>query len=462
MSSKSDTKSRNKKGDETPEDLLDRLRRAGRRRPRLANGRFLVSWDPGRRELSYGCLYGSESLVVTSKRRLINFEGASTTVPRFDPNIAVKFLKDPNFGPEIPTTLEWCHRTLKSYLWLGDERVYWLLVIWTIGTYCYPIFNYYGYLFLHSKLKRSGKTRTEELLSHLCFQSSHALNGPTAPALRETAAEGGTVVLDTIERWKGRSPETFSALMEFLDAGFRNGGTVAKMVPRPDGAWLRSLIPVFAPYVLAAIDRDSLVDTALDRSFVIEMHRKPFSVKTKRYSYFTAEKELSGLRQRFYVLALREARQIWKTYESRALDQDIERLCLNDRAADIWRPLFAIARTLGAKSGEEALVSLSVEMGVDPEAVEERRKLAIIVALRGKVNGDGDVVGMTSELVAHLGGEGIEITENDLHGLLNQFVFDQKSVRLPMGPRRAWRLSDARLREIERELSPAQQGSQKR
>jgi hypothetical protein len=454
--------SSNEKNAETQAELLETLRRAGHHRPSRTDDRFLISWQPRSRELCYGCLAKSQPMIVTSKRRLVKVDGGWVTPPRFDPRIAAEFVKNRDFGPDVPKTLDWCHLTLQSYLWLPDQRFYWLLTVWIIGTYCYPIFGHYGYLFLHSKFKRSGKTRTEEILSHLCFQSSHALNGPTAPALRETASEGGTVVLDTIERWQGRSPETFSALMEFLDAGFRNGGTVAKMVKRPDGAWERALIPVFAPYVLAAIERDSLADTALDRSFVIEMHRKPFSAKTRRYSYFVAEKELSELRQRLYVLALRLASQISKTYESRALDRDLECLCLNDRAADIWRPLFAIARTLGAGTMEQALVSLSVEMGVDAEAAEERRKLAVVVALRKRVNEDGNVVGMTSEFVSHLRAHGIEITENDLHDLLERWVFGQKPIRLPVGPRRAWKLADAKLGEIERQLSPQEAAKEKR
>ena len=29
------------------------------------------------------------------------------------------------------------------------------------------------------------------------------------------------MILDTLERWKGKSPEAYSAAMELLDAGFR-------------------------------------------------------------------------------------------------------------------------------------------------------------------------------------------------------------------------------------------------
>jgi hypothetical protein len=136
---------------------------------------------------------------------------------------------------------------------MQDERLYSLLAVWTIGTYVYPLFSHCGYLFLHSVLPRSGKTRAEEILSHLCFEATHPLNAPTGLAIRDTAAEGRTLVLDTLERWKEKNPETYSAAMEPLDSGFRNGGTVVKMVSMGNGKWRKESFPVYAPYELAAI-----------------------------------------------------------------------------------------------------------------------------------------------------------------------------------------------------------------
>ena len=322
----------------------------------------------------------------------------------------------------------------RSYLHFRDARLYSLLSAWTVGTYCYPIFSHFGYLFFHSKLWRSGKTRTEEVISHLSFQATAPLNAPTAPTIRDTAAEGGTVILDTLERWKGKSPDAYSAAMEFLDAGFRNGGTVAKMLPRGEGRWERGLIPVFAPYVLAAIDKDSLSDTALDRSFAVEMHRKSPRVKTAKYSFFRCEDECSPLREDIYIWALQNAPEVSRIYQSAELKADVDRLSLNDRAADIWQPLLAIARALRCDALWQDLTTLAVEMGGDPEAAELDRNLTIVRALRSRAGSDGKIVATTSDLLMQLGSCGVSVCDSahvgaqrhSLHELLEEWGFQQK------------------------------------
>ena len=67
----------------------------------------------------------------------------------------------------------------------------------------------------------------------------------------------------------------------------------------------------------------------------------------------------------------------------------------------------------------------------------------------------GKVCGTTTELCEKLRKDGIEGV--NLHELLMEWEFTQKSVRLPIGPRRAWELSDVRLATLERELSDGHQ-----
>jgi len=340
---------------------------------------------------------------------------------------------------------------------MRDERLYRLLAAWSIGTYVYPLFSHYGYLFLHSKFPRSGKTRVEEALSHLCFEATVPLNAPTVATIRETAAEGHTVILDTLERWRGKSPEAHSAAMELLDAGFRNGGTVAKMVSVGDGKWKKENFPVYAPYVLAAIDKGSLTDTALDRCFVIEMHRKSISIKKQKYNFDRCEQECGGLRDDLYRWALENAASLVAAYEGAELEAAVDALELNDRAADIWKPLLAVARVLGnAEAVWQPLTSLAVKMSRDPEAAERERTIAIARSLRKLANGTGAAVGITSEFVSHLLADGLEIPERDLHDMLTQWGFSQGSVRLEQGPRRAWEIQGAKLAEIEAENSGPQ------
>lgn len=429
---------------------LSAAQRLATMRPLAPKYRFLISWDPRRKVLRFGCGYGDNAVAIDSNRTLTNEIWMNDSSAKLSPG-CVKRFKANGATVEGSSLLARCEKFLRSYMQISDDRLYPLLSVWSIGTYLYPLFSHYGYMFFHSTFPRSGKTRLEEILSHLCFEATVPLNAPTVATIRETAAEGHTVILDTLERWKGKSPEAHCAAMELLDAGFRNGGTVAKMVSTGDGKWKKENFPVYAPYVLAAIDKESLTDTARDRSFVIEMQRKPISIKKQKYSFDRCERECEPLRDDLYRWALENAPVLAATYEGAELEAAVDALELNDRAADIWKPLLAVTLVSGVKEVWQPLTSLAIEMSRDPDAAEREHVRAITQSLRKLANGNGVVVGITSELVSHLLQDGLEIPERELHNMLVQWGFCQQNVRLERGPRRAWELPGARLAEIERE-----------
>jgi hypothetical protein len=430
---------------------VDRLRRI---RPAIQPTRFLMSWDSGAQELWYGLGGGGDSVRISSSGKLGNWEGTEELGAKLERETVQHFLD--NLGHTNGTELlHDCRKCLQAYVHFQDERIYLFLPIWTLATYVYLIFSHFGYLFFHSLLPRSGKTRIEEVLSHLAFEACDPLNAPTVPTIRDTACEGRTLVLDTLERWKGKSPEAYCAAMELLDAGFRNGGMVAKMEPVAKNKWRKRTIPVFAPYVLAGINRASLSDTALDRSFAIEMHRKKSRVKKRKYDHYQAETESRLLRQRMYLWGLDNAPAVARVYRSVELEAEVDALQLNDRAADIWKPIFAVLRTMGEEGYIHQLKALAREMASDPEADEDRRKLTIINTLKQLANGTGALVAMTGQLEEWLKGKDVKMkSAHELHGLLTTWGFTQESARIagPF-PRRSWRIEISRLQEIEAELT---------
>ena len=172
-------------------------------------------------------------------------------------------------------------------------------------------------------------------------------------------------------------------MMDLLDAGFRKGGRVSKMVKQSNGKWQEESFPVYAPYGMAGIHKDSLSDTALDRSFSIEMARKARRERKANYDSDACEKECTPIRDDCYTWALQNAGRLADTYESAALEHQMERIALNDRAANIWKPLVAIARArrVWIKTTMNFLEQLAQEMGGDPEAAEDDRRLRIATYL---------------------------------------------------------------------------------
>jgi hypothetical protein len=415
--------------------------------------RFLQAWLPDSGQLVFG--YGdSRNGVLVHSDGAVTVAQGSVVPSRFPRTVLERQSKASQVsGLALFGRIE---ALLRAYLHLEDARLYTLVALWVVGTYLYTMFSHFGYLFLHSRQPRSGKTRVLEIVSHLAFEATSPLNAPTPATIREYAAEGRTIQLDTLERWKGKSKEAFSAAMELLDAGFRNGGVVVKMVPVGQGVWRRESFQIFAPYAMAGIRRESLSDTALDRSFVVEMHRKAVRVRKRRYNFHSCETECKLVREDLYFWALQHARQVASVYESAELEVNVCRLGLNDRAADIWKPLFAVAQVLAIESATiRALELLAKEMGGDPDVAENGRNLEIVRVLRRCAieRKETTILSGTRELLSLVSATGIEVGESELHELLTRWGFEQKSSRLPDGPRRAWRVSDTRLAEIEQELS---------
>jgi hypothetical protein len=417
-------------------------------------GRFLQTWNPETRQLVFGCGDGHRGVLVHSSGDIE--PTTSGTVPtRLSPATVQRFLDKSGQvnGGDLFVRLK---SLLRDFVHFEDERLYTLVTLWAMGTYCFSIFSHYGYLFFHSILPRSGKTRTLEMFSHLAFEATTPLNAPTPASIREMAVEGRTLQLDTLERWREKSTESFSAAMDLLDAGFRNGGTVTKMVPKQNDGWRRESFLVYAPYGMAAINKESLTDTALDRSFVIEMHRKSVRVRKRKYTYFSCEEKCKPIRNDLYIWALQSAERVATLYETPELEASVNELGLNDRAADIWKPLLGIAQVLELDARTlSGLSRLASEMCGDPEAVEDERKLLLVLALWSRKDDSGKVKGTTEDFLDFL--EQNDITTNglSLHALLTSWGFKQKSIRLAEHggePRRAWELSGSKLAAIEKQL----------
>jgi len=382
--------------------------------------------------------------------------GSTKVAPRpFNTRLSEKLIKGEKKSCDGTEMLKGLKEVLESYICYSDPRHCLLHALWIIGTYCYSLFSYFGYLFFHSSKMRSGKTTALELSSRLAYEASPVLNAPTAASIRDTAAEGGTVILDTLERLEEKSREAFSAIMELLDAGFRQGGTVMKMVPTKKEQYVRKLFPVYAPYILAAISKHSLSETAQDRAFPIEMQRKPLQVKKVRLELFGCEQLCSPLRDLMYLWVLENTAEIAKISQGPKLEASIEQLMLNDRAVDIWKPLFTVLQVLGftEESQEwEQLASLAQEMHRNPEIARAKQQLRVLAGLRS-ISTNGRVIGMTSDLLRELKTKHIDLLEPELRELLKEWGFVQKSVRLNGEPRRAWEIPVEQLEAIKKTIA---------
>ena len=400
-------------------------------------------------ELWFACGDGDKAVFISSKgevkpsKKSFNTKLRKETVEKFLRSDCSKEID----GVKLLGSLQ---KILRAYLYHKDERVYLFQALWITATYLYSLFTHCGYFFIYSQQPRRGKTRVLEISSHLSYEADVPLNGPTPASLRDLATAGGSLHLDTIERWREKSPESYGALMELLDAGFRTGGKTAKQV-LTNNEWSLKSFPVFAPFMFAAINKNPLSETAIDRAFVIPASKKPLVIKLARYISSDFEKQHSHIRDDLYLFSLENASSAATIYRDEEFDSQVNKLHLNDRANDICKPIFTILFCLGFdyNSKEWAdLSSFAVEMHKDQEVIEVERKLSILSAL-AEMN---TPFGITNELLDHLQEQGVEIDQHELSKSLDSWGFKKKSKRVNGDPRKCWDLSRETVIRLKEEL----------
>ena len=213
-------------------------------------------------------------------------------------------------------------------------------VLWVMGTYLYRVFDWYGYLWLTSPGRRTGKTRLLEIISALGYNATAIMTDPTEASLfRETAFNASVQVLDEVESLRAADHEKRAALMSMPNAGFKSGSKVPRFNLNTNKIEYHD---AFCLRVLAGISR--LAPTLVDRCIKLFLKRKLKEEKVARFSERKLSKYLQQKRNQLYNFGLMFAPSIAKEYE--AADSFPIPKTVDDRARDILEPLFAIAAVL--------------------------------------------------------------------------------------------------------------------
>lgn len=298
-----------------------------------------------------------------------------------------KVLRLPEIEPAAdpingPTLLDQLTRTLQQYVILprfGGVAI----ALWVIRAHADATFDTSPRLVLSSPEKRCGKTTLLELLAKLVPRPLPTSNASPAVLYRAIEASQPTLLIDELDSFKDANEE----LRGILNSGHRREtARVLRTVgddhePRTFSTW--------CPMVLAAIGR--LPSTIEDRSIVIPMRRRALGEQVQRIRW--GGRAGRAISTQLTVQARACAR--W-AYDHRPQLEDAEPAVpdtLNDRAADNWRPLLAIAEAIGgdwADQARQAALELSGQPAQDTESIG----VQLLTDLRGLFEKrDGSPVG---------------------------------------------------------------------
>lgn len=222
------------------------------------------------------------------------------------------------------------------------------IALFVLHTYLIDSVGVSPVLALASPEKRCGKTTVLTLLSRLVYRSLPCSNITPAAVFRAIEAWHPTLLIDEADTFLRNSDE----LRGVLNSGHtRETAYVIRTVgdnhqPRRFCTW--------APKVIALIG--NLPDTLHDRAIVINLRRKLAHENTEKLRYADPA-QLEELRRR----CARFAQDSKEAVQSAQPPLPAE---LNDRAADNWEPLIAIADQAGDEwpvRAREAALALSGE-----------------------------------------------------------------------------------------------------
>jgi uncharacterized protein DUF3631 len=226
--------------------------------------------------------------------------------------------------------IEKIEKYILDYVSFEDNRLAFLLALWSVAAGTFETFDAFPYIVITSNTKRSGKTRTSELLGFLCKHVEN-LSGLTVATLFRMidSANKPTLIADESEFLSGESASPIRAV---LNVGYRKGQTVPRV---EKGSGDVKHYPTYCPKIFVLIG--DVYDTLRDRSIVITMRR---GEAARRFRYDEAQEEGKNLRVEAEEIRAAKIPEIEKEY--RGLDPKF----LSDRDAEIWSPILAVCYTL--------------------------------------------------------------------------------------------------------------------
>jgi Protein of unknown function (DUF3631) len=299
------------------------------------------------------------------------------------------------------------------------------LALWTLHSWTMDAGDVSPFMVLVSPTKRCGKTTVLIILYYLTPRSELASNISPSALFRYVEQIRPTLLIDEADSFVKDNEE----LRGILNSGHTKAAAHVIRNVEVNGEHKPRRFSTWAPKAIAAI-RD-LADTLEDRAVKLMLQRKPKAAKVERLRKRDSEE--------FATLRRKAARWAADNFDKLADPDPKIPDALNDRAADNWRPLLAIADLAGGdwpKKAQDAALVLSGE-----EVPTSNVDLLIDIK---KAFGKADYI-TSADLVAALttdperpwatwGKNDKPLTQNQLARLLRPFGIISETVHPPGRP----------------------------
>ncbi len=197
----------------------------------------------------------------------------------------------------------------------------------------------------------SGKSRALEVTEPLVPRPVHAVNTSPAYLFRKVSDDAGppTILYDEIDTVFGPKAKDNEDIRGMLNAGHRKGATAGRCVVRGNRVETEEL-PAYCAVALAGLD--DLPDTIMTRSIVVRMRRRAPNEKVEPWRLRINGPQAEALYLRLAAWTESIATDLITAMVWPAMPEGIE-----DRDADVWEALLAVADLAGGRWPADARAS---------------------------------------------------------------------------------------------------------
>jgi hypothetical protein len=227
-------------------------------------------------------------------------------------------------------------RLLSRFVWYPSGHCKVAHVLWILHTHLVQRFETTPRLAFLSPEPASGKTRALELTERLVPNPVSTVNVSPSYLFRKIGQGDTTILFDEIDTVFGPKAKDNEDVRGLLNAGYRRGAHVGRCVVKGKTIETEDF-PAFAPVALAGLGW--LPDTIMSRAVIVRMQRRAAGEKVEPYRRRIHDPETDRVRSLIEVWS----RTVWTdcvVYPD--MPHEIQ-----DRDADVWEPLIAIADELG-------------------------------------------------------------------------------------------------------------------
>jgi hypothetical protein len=227
---------------------------------------------------------------------------------------------------------------IKKYVVLPDEHSRIAIALWITATHALPAFECAPRLVATSPGKRCGKTRLLDIIGGTCHDHLATSNATVAAIFRSLdESHPPTLIIDEADTLFGskKTADQNEDLRALLNAGHQRGRPALRCV---GPLQVPTKFNTFAMVAIAGIG--AMPDTIVDRAVNINLRRR---ARDEKVSQFRSRRDGPILAK------LRDQLAQWAAEHIDELSKAEPEMPVEDRAADTWEPLIAVADAVGGR-----------------------------------------------------------------------------------------------------------------